>query len=126
MATAKPISLNNPQEFGYEDESRTTASVRWKALVRNKFERIFVCILYSFQEISIYSSIIDDSFFKEVSIMKVIIYLISIIKYVVKMFSKDCKMIFLTPLDYILILIAALAATRDLFSILMLQFAPEL
>ena len=35
MATAKSISLNNPIEFGYDDESRTTASVRWKAWLRD-------------------------------------------------------------------------------------------
>ena len=32
---AKPISLNNPQEFGYDDDSRTTASFRWKAWLRD-------------------------------------------------------------------------------------------
>ena len=32
---SKPVTLDNPAQFGYEDESRATANIRWKAWVRD-------------------------------------------------------------------------------------------
>ena len=40
--SGKAINLDNPLAFGYDDEPRATASVRWKAWLRD-FE-IFIAV----------------------------------------------------------------------------------
>ena len=32
---SKPVTLDNPAQFGYDDESRATANIRWKAWLRD-------------------------------------------------------------------------------------------
>ena len=60
--SVKPISLNNPPQFGYDDESRTTASVRWTAWLRD-FE-IFIAasaITSETQKIAIFLHVVGKS-----------------------------------------------------------------
>jgi hypothetical protein len=60
--SVKPISLNNPPQFGYDDESRATASVRWTAWLRD-FE-IFIAasaITSETQKIAIFLHVVGKS-----------------------------------------------------------------